>query len=102
MFAAIGIDALLYSFAVKSLRNPLFKSQIFGNSYLNAAVIFGMIAMLAAIYLPLFNDVLHTVPLPPVYLLLIVGLGLVKLTLVELAKALTVKEVHDLKYADRY
>ena len=98
MFAAIGIDALLYSFAIKSLRNPLFQSQIFGNLYLNTAVIFGIIAMLSAIYLPLFNDVLHTVPLPSVYLLLIAALGLVKFALVELAKVLTVKKIRVLSY----
>ncbi len=99
MFAAIGIDALLYSFAIKSLRNPLLKSPIFGNPYLNTAVIFGMIAMLAAIYLPIFNDVLHTVPLPPYYLFLIVGLGLVKFALVEFAKAMTVKDICGPEYA---
>ncbi|PIT90475.1 MAG: ATPase [Candidatus Komeilibacteria bacterium CG10_big_fil_rev_8_21_14_0_10_41_13] len=62
-FASLGIDSLLYVFSCRTLRHSIFHSHFFRNRYLLVAVAMGAVLQLAAIYLPLFQNLLRTVPL---------------------------------------
>lgn len=86
-FATIGSVSLIYIFSFKDLKNALWKTENFwGNKYLFAAVIYGFVLILIAIYLPFFNRVLKTEPLNTFHWLMVFGVGLITLLIVELAK----------------
>lgn len=62
-FSILAIDSLVYVFSVRSLRHLIFHKDIFSNKYLIAAVIFGFIFQLMAIYHPFLQSTLKTVSL---------------------------------------
>jgi len=62
-FTMLGIDSLLYVFSCKSLKEPLWKENIFDNKWLIGAVLIGASFQLMAIYLPSLQTVLKTVAL---------------------------------------
>ncbi|MDZ4243999.1 MAG: cation-transporting P-type ATPase, partial [Candidatus Doudnabacteria bacterium] len=87
IFVATATPTLLNVFAFKSLRTPLYKINIFNNWYLVGSVVFGLTLILAAVYVPFFNEFLKTVPLgfgPALVCFAI--FPLFKLILVELVK----------------
>ena len=86
IFAALSTDTLIYIFSIKSLRQSIFKTNIFNNHYLLVAVGIGFTLVLSAVYLPFLNNLLRTTPLPFLVMMAVIGLGLLKLTLIELAK----------------
>jgi len=86
IFAMLGIDSISYVFCCKSLRRNLWQINIFDNKILVGVWFFGLVALLAAIYLPVFNTLLGTVPLPLSSWWLIIGLGLINVILIELTK----------------
>ena len=86
IFAALGTDSLMYVFSLKSLDRPIFKTELWSNRYLLAAVALGFLMMGLAIYLPALNLVLKTTPLAPQHLVAIFVLGIFKIGLVELIK----------------
>jgi len=86
IFAMLDIDSISYVFCCKSLRRNLWQINIFDNKILVGAWFFGLAALLAAIYLPVFNTLLGTVPLPLSSWWLIIGLGLINVILIELTK----------------
>lgn len=87
IFAALGTDSLFFIFALKSLDKSIFKINPFNNKYLLFAIGFGFLMIIAAVYLPLLNTVLQTVPLKPIHVLFIIGLGIAKLFIIEGIKA---------------
>lgn len=62
-FSSLGLVSLFYVFSIRSLEENMFKAGPFRNRYLNLAIIIGILAQLAAVYIPFFNKILHTVPL---------------------------------------
>ncbi|MFA6146313.1 MAG: HAD-IC family P-type ATPase [Patescibacteria group bacterium] len=86
-FATVATVDLIYIFAFKDLKNSLFRTKnIFDNKYLFGAVIYGLILVVAAIYVPVLNKVLETVPLKPFYWFIVVGVALITVFWVELIK----------------
>lgn len=86
IFAALGTDTLFAVFSLKSLSKPLFKLNLFDNIYLLTAVALGFIMMLVALYSPLLNYALKTVPLKAEHFLLVILLGVLKVFVIEAVK----------------
>jgi P-type Ca2+ transporter type 2C len=86
IFAAIGIDTLLYVFSIKSLREPIWRAPLFNNKFLLVAVLFGFLAVVLGVYAPVLNNVLGTVPLPISLVALVMGLAIIKMTFIEIVK----------------
>ncbi len=63
MFAASGIDSLFYILSVRTLNIPIWRSRPWENPWMLTAVLSGVGLMLAAIYLPFLQPLLHTVSL---------------------------------------
>ncbi len=86
IFTALALDSLLYVFSCKSLRSNLWHINIFSNKFLIYAWIFGVTALLSAIYLPPLQLLLKTVPLGIIEWSIILVLSAIKLVLIELTK----------------
>ena len=91
VFAALGLDSLLYVFSLRSLRQPFFRQSFFANPLLLLAVGAGLILQLAAVYLPFLQDIFHTVPLGWVEWLAVGGMSFVVVGMVELIKYLRLR-----------
>lgn len=86
IFAALGLDSLLYVFSIRSLRHSIFNKNFFSNKYLIASVIISFFILISAIYLPLLQNIFQTVSLNSSEWLIIFALGLVKIIFIEMVK----------------
>jgi Ca2+-transporting ATPase len=86
IFAALSIDSLFYVSSCKSLRKNLWHIDLFSNKLLVIALVIGIAALLGAIYSPLLQSFLKTVPLHINDWIIIFGLGFIELLLIEVAK----------------
>ncbi len=86
VFAALGVNSLVYIFSIKSLRRSIFHIDLFNNLYLIGAVLFGFIMMFTAIYVPFLQNILRTVPLSAADWGLIGGLAVIEIAGIEIAK----------------
>ena len=86
IFGVLAIDTSLYSFSCKNLRKNIWQYNPFSNPYLVLSVFFSISMLLAAIYLPVFQNLLKTVPLGFFEWFLIFGTGMINLILVEAIK----------------
>lgn len=86
MFAAVGIDSLLYIFAVKSFRRTIFHINPFSNLWLIAGVGIGFGLMLLALIHPFFQGIFEITPLSLPDWGLLLMIGVVKLLAIELTK----------------
>ena len=86
VFAFSCIDSLLFSFSVRSLKTGMFTRNIFENRFVTGAAALGLLLLGAAIYAPGVKTIVRTVPLEPIHWAIIGGLGLVEITLIEIAK----------------
>ncbi|MCK4918551.1 MAG: HAD-IC family P-type ATPase [Candidatus Pacebacteria bacterium] len=88
MFVALSVDSLFFAVALKSLHKPIWKIDIFSNKFLVLAWTFSFIIILAGIYVPFLQIILHTIPLNLFDFGIIVLLGIFNLILIEGAKYL--------------
>jgi len=86
IFAALAIDTLFYAFSCKNLRKNIWQYNPLSNLYLVGCVIFSISMLLIAVYIPIFQKLLKTVPLNLFDWLLLLGLGIINLILVEATK----------------
>ena len=91
MFAAVGIDSLLYIFAVKSFRKTIFRINPFSNLYLVGGVLIGFGLMLLALLHPFFQRIFEIVPLSLSDWILLVMIGMIKLIAIEIVKEVFIK-----------
>lgn len=63
VFALMTIDSLAFAYCVRSLRQSVFRRDIFANKLLNWSVAVGFILLIAAIYVPFLQNFLSTVPI---------------------------------------
>ena len=61
-FMTLALAQIFHAFNARSQRRSAFTSRLFTNSWLWTAVVFCLILQAAAVYLPLLQKVLHTVP----------------------------------------
>jgi len=87
VFASVAAVDLIYIFSFKNLRKSLFKTEkFFQNKILLLSVAYGFVLIFAAVYVPFLNTILGTVPLHPIYWVIVVGVGLLATVLVETVK----------------
>ncbi|MDO8752053.1 MAG: cation-translocating P-type ATPase C-terminal domain-containing protein, partial [Candidatus Wolfebacteria bacterium] len=87
-FATFALYTLFLPFAIRRLDISIFQYNPLGNRYLTGGVGIGVILTLAAIYLPFLQEILHTVSLPPVWLIGIMGFAALNILAAELGKLL--------------
>ncbi len=63
IFALIAFDSLVFAYTVRSLRRSILRKDIFSNRFLNWAVATSFVLLILAIYLPVLQGFLGTVPL---------------------------------------
>lgn len=85
-FASISFSSLLFLFSVKTLETQLWKEKLFNNKVVNLAFFSGVIMLMIAIYLPIFNHVLGTKPLGMNYLIAIASLSGISICFIEISK----------------
>jgi len=79
--------SLIYIFSFKNLKQSIFKTEhFFQNKYLFLAVIYGIMLVIAAVYIPDLNKILGTVPLNYFHWLLVLSVGLIATFWVEATK----------------
>ena len=88
VFTVLTLSQLFHSLAVRSERDSLFTIGILSNVPMLAAVGLTTALQLMIIYLPVFNAVFHTHPLPLLDLAVCVGLSALSLVAVEIEKFL--------------
>jgi Ca2+-transporting ATPase len=87
VFASVAAVDLIYVFSFRNLKEPIFKFRnFFQNKFLTFGVIYGFVLTFAAIYVPFLNNLLGTVPLKPVYWLLVFGVGILAICITEIFK----------------
>jgi len=86
IFAGLAIDSLFYVFSCKSLRRNIWHINPFSNKFLVFAWVFGVITLIAAVYLPFLQTLLKTTPLNLFDWGLLLSLGLINIILIEATK----------------
>lgn len=86
IFAGLTVDSLCFIFSCKSLRQNLWHTNPFSNRLLIYAWLFGIVALIASLYLPFFNTLLKTVPLNRFDWGILLGIGAANLILIEATK----------------
>jgi len=86
IFAGLGFNTSLYIFSIKNLKEHIWYYNIFSHKYLNIATVIGVSLMLLAIYLPWLNNIMGTTPLVATDWIVVVGLGLIQVLGIEIAK----------------
>ncbi len=86
MFVALGIDSLFVVFACRSLRQPIFRYNPFGNKILSLSVLVGLILLLGAVYLPFLQKLLGTHFLGIREWIFLLSLGIFNLLAIEITK----------------
>lgn len=89
VFTVLTISQLFHSLAVRSETASLFKIGLFTNLPMLGAVLVTVLLQLAVIYVPAFNSVFHTQPLPLSDLFTCFALSSLVLVAVEIEKYLT-------------
>lgn len=88
IFGSFATYTLFLAFAVRSLDKSILAYNPFSNWYLTGGVALGVAATLAVIYTPFFQSIFNTVPLPPVWLAGVLGVGVVNIAAIEVGKRL--------------
>jgi Ca2+-transporting ATPase len=86
IFACLSIDSLFYVLSCKSLRRNLWHINPFSNKLLVLSLMVGVLSLLMALYTPLFQELLKTVPLNLHDWSVIIFLGLIEIVLIEVTK----------------
>ncbi|MFA4834242.1 MAG: HAD-IC family P-type ATPase [Patescibacteria group bacterium] len=86
VFAAVGVDSLMYIFSLRSFSRPIWRLNPFSNLYLIGAVVFSLFLLLLAIYWPPLQMVLSTVPLSLNSWLLVTSTGFLSIIMIEMIK----------------
>jgi P-type Ca2+ transporter type 2C len=86
MFAALSLDAIFFSFSLKSLDTPVWKINLFTNKYLLFALITSIVLLFLALTWPPLMTLLSTTPLTNFEKLLLVGIGIINLITIEVIK----------------
>jgi Ca2+-transporting ATPase len=86
IFASFGTYTLFLALSVRSFSKNIFEYSPVSNPYMVLGIGAGLSLMAASIYVPFFRDIFKTVPLPPVWLAGVLGIGLLNIALIEIAK----------------
>lgn len=87
VFGALAADSLLFAFAVRSLRQPIWHTRPWENWWLLGALACSTALLLIGLLMPIARPLLRTVPVPLWGWGVIVGLSLLNLVAIEIVKA---------------
>ncbi len=88
MFVALSLDAIFFSFSLKSLDTPLWKINIFSNKYLLLALLTSVSLLLLSLTWSPLMTLLSIVPLTTYEMSILVFVGIVNLLTIESVKFL--------------
>ncbi len=88
MFGAISASSVAGAVSLKSFGTPLWKIKLFTNPWLFASLIGSALMLLVALFVPMAQAIVHTVPVSLFDLALICAAGVTNLVLIELSKEL--------------
>ncbi len=88
-FMTLALAQVFHAFDARSQNRSVFTSRLFTNGWLWGAVAICLILQAAAVYLPLLQKVLHTVPPTTSEWGVIAGCSLLPVAVVELVKLIT-------------
>jgi Ca2+-transporting ATPase len=94
VFGGLGMNALLFVFGVRSIRQPIWRSRPLENRWLLAAVGISFGLLILGLMHPALRPLLRTSPIPPWGWAVIAGVGVVELAAVEVMKALFRRRRH--------
>ncbi|MFA7377472.1 MAG: cation-transporting P-type ATPase [Patescibacteria group bacterium] len=86
MFVTIGASTLVYIYAVRGLKQSIFKINPFSNQYLVYATLIGFALLVASVYLPFLNRLLSVKPLSLFDWIFPLGFGIASIVVFELGK----------------
>ncbi len=86
MFVALSLDAIFFSFSLKSLDTPIWRINPFTNRYLLLALVTSILLLILALIWPPLKNLLSLTSLNGFEMILLVGVGLLNLTTIELMK----------------
>src|SRR6056297_468047 len=86
IFSALAIDSLFYVFSCKNLKKNIWNINLFSNKFLLLSWLFSALMLLITIYLEPLQRLFGTVPLNFFDWQLILSIGLLKITLIEITK----------------
>lgn len=86
MFAALGIDSLIYVYSCKNLKRSIWNTKLFDNKFLLMGTAISFIMLIMGIYLPFFQKVLRTVDLGIEGWLIMLGVGVFEVISIEIGK----------------
>ncbi len=86
IFASFATYTILSALALRSLTQSVFSYSFFSNPAMLGGVGLGLVLTGIAIYVPFFQTLLDTVPLPLSWLVAVAGVALVNILAIELAK----------------
>jgi Ca2+-transporting ATPase len=90
VFASFAINSIVYIFAYRSMRLPIFRmNKLIANKPLVWAVALGFLTVLIAFFIPGLRDLLGIVPLNPQTWMLVIGVAFILLVSVEIGKAIS-------------
>jgi len=91
IFAGLAIDSRLYIYSCKSLRKNIWNINLFSNKLLLLSTLISSSLLIAVFYVPVLQVIFKTVALDFTDWGLLVALALFKLSLIELAKFIFIK-----------
>ncbi|MES2931253.1 MAG: HAD-IC family P-type ATPase [Patescibacteria group bacterium] len=86
MFVAVSVNCIFMAFSMKSFGTPLWKLPLLSNRFLLISLFASTALLLAALYVPFLQKLVHVTQPTPLQLLILVGFGLFNLATIELAK----------------
>ncbi len=88
IFATFATYTLFVAFSARSLKRSIFTYNPFGNLYVIGGVAIGVFLTLCAVYIPFFQHILGTIPLPLPWLAGVFAVGLLNILVIEFGKFL--------------
>lgn len=86
MFVAVSVNCIFMAFSMKSFGTPLWKLPILSNKFLILSLIASSVVLLAALYVPAIQVLVHVSPPTLLQVGMLVGFGIVNLVTIEIAK----------------
>lgn len=86
MFVAVSVSCIFMAFSMKSFGTPLWKLPLLSNRFLLVSLLASATLLLAALYVPVLQKLLHLTEPTVFQVLILVGFGLFNLATIELAK----------------
>ncbi len=86
VFTIFTIDSAIYVFSIKSLRQPLWKTNMFSNPWLVFASLLVIAIQVAVVYHPVLQTLFKTVALKPEHWFIILGIAFVEVIIREVLK----------------